>query len=202
MRWTATHASCRLSHMSAASRLSPVTVAELNALDEAAFVELLGSVVEHAPWVALRAWSYKPFDSDEGLYNAFAVCIQSAAQAHQLVLLRSHPELAGREAIEGSMTPDSSAEQSRLGLMALSPGLLARLNALNHAYQARFGYPFIVALRLHDSLESVLRTGEERLRNDADAEWPMALQQVCEVMRGRLTRLVQAAQAHSPPVFS
>lgn len=194
MRWTATHASCKLDPMSTAVPQQPVTVAALSAMDEAAFVALLGGIVEHSPWVAQRVWSCQPFATQDALYHVFAGCIHGAEQALQLALLRSHPELAGREAIEGSMTPDSSAEQARLGLMALSPSLLARLNALNHAYQARFGYPFIVALRLHESLESVLRTGEERLRNDAAAEWPIALQQVCEVMRGRLTRLVHAAQ--------
>lgn len=188
------HPSCKLGSMSTVTCQQPVTVAALNALDEAAFVELLGGMVEHSPWVAQRAWSCQPFATLDALYHAFAGCIHGAERALQLALLRAHPELAGREAMEGSMTPDSSAEQARLGLMALSPNLLARLNALNHAYQARFGYPFIVALRLHESLESVLCAGEARLRHDADAEWPIALQQVCEVMRGRLTRLVHAPQ--------
>jgi len=92
--------------------------------------------------------------------------------------------------VAGTMTPDSSAEQARLGLMALSPQTMARLAALNRAYQARFDFPFIVALRLHDSLASVLQAGEERLRHDPDTEWPIALNQVCEVMRGRLARAV------------
>ena len=82
------------------------------------------------------------------------------------------------------------AEQARLGLMALSPQTMTRLAALNRAYQARFDFPFIVALRLHDSLASVLQAGEERLRHDPDTEWPIALNQVCEVMRGRLARAV------------
>jgi len=195
MRWTATQAFCKLAQMSNTVAQPPITLSALNTLDEAAFVALLGHIVEHSPWVAQRAWLCKPFATLDALYTAFASGIHGAGQAHQLALLCSHPELAGREAIEGSMTPDSNAEQSRLGLMALGPGVLARLNALNLAYRARFGYPFIVALRLHESLESVLRAGEERLRNPAEAEWPIALQQVCEVMRGRLTRLVHAEAA-------
>jgi 2-oxo-4-hydroxy-4-carboxy-5-ureidoimidazoline decarboxylase len=93
------------------------------------------------------------------------------------------------------MTPDSTAEQTRLGLMALSAETMARLSGLNRDYAARFGYPFIVALRLHASLDSVLLSGEARLQHSAETEWPIALQQVCEVMRGRLVRVVREVEA-------
>ncbi len=167
-----------------------VPIAALHALGESQFVDHLGAVVEHSPWVARRAWAHAPFASFEALYDAMAHSIHGATQAQQLTLLRAHPELAGREAVAGTMTADSNAEQARLGLMALSPQTLARLTALNQAYQARFGYPFIVALRLHESLDSVLLDGEMRLTHDPDTEWPIALGQVCEVMRGRLARAV------------
>jgi len=168
----------------------PLSIAALQALDHAGFVARLGGVVEHSPWVVERAWSKAPFASFSALYDALSGCILEAGPSEQIALLRLHPELAGREALAGSMTPDSSAEQARLGLMALSPQAMARLTRLNHAYQARFGFPFIVALRLHDSLESVLLAGEARLAHDLDTELPMALRQVCEVMRGRLARAV------------
>jgi 2-oxo-4-hydroxy-4-carboxy-5-ureidoimidazoline decarboxylase len=168
----------------------PLSIATLQALDQAGFVARLGGVVEHSPWVVERAWAQAPFAGFEALYDALARCIHEAAQPEQIALLRVHPELAGREAVAGTMTADSSAEQARLGLMALSPQAMARLTALNRAYQARFGFPFIVALRLHDSLESVLLAGEARLAHDLDTELPVALGQVCEVMRGRLARAV------------
>lgn len=169
---------------------TPRLVSELNGLDQAAFTAFLGGIVEHSSWVAERAWAGAPFASLEALCSAFATCIGSAGRSEQLALLRTHPELAGREAVLGTLTPDSSAEQSRLGLMALSTSTLTRLTGLNQAYQARFGYPFIAALRMHETLESVLLFGEQRLSHDPDAEWPIALQQVCEVMRGRMTKLV------------
>ena len=177
--------------MMTATNPNPLPLAALQALDQAAFVARLGGVVEHSPWVVERAWVQAPFTSFSALFETLCQCIHDATRPEQIALLRVHPELAGREAEAGTMTPDSSAEQARLGLMALSPQTMARLAALNRAYQARFGYPFIVALRLHDSLASVLQAGEERLRHDPDTEWPLALQQVCEVMRGRLARVVQ-----------
>ncbi len=176
--------------MTTLSNPLPLSIAALQALDHAGFVARLGGVVEHSPWVVQRAWAQAPFASFEGLYDALARCIHAAARNEQIALLRVHPELAGREAVAGTMTPDSSAEQARLGLMALSPQLMQRLTALNRAYQARFGFPFIVALRLHDSLESVLLAGEERLTHEPDSELPLALGQVCAVMRGRLARAV------------
>ena len=168
----------------------PLPIAALGGLDRGGFVERLGSVVEHSPWVAQRAWSKAPFASFSALYDALSGCILEAGPGEQIALLRLHPELAGREAVAGTMTPDSSAEQGRLGLLALSAHDMARLSGLNHAYQARFGFPFIVALRLQASLESVFQAFDDRLAHDLGTELPIALQQVCEVMRGRLARAV------------
>lgn len=181
---------CTLPSMTSLSNPLPLSIAALQALDHAGFVDRLGGVVEHSPWVVERAWVQAPFVCFDRLYDALTRCIHDASQQEQIALLRGHPELAGREALAGTMTPDSSAEQARLGLTALSPQVMQRLTTLNRAYQARFGFPFIVALRLHDSLESVLLAGEERLNHDPDSELPIALSQVCEVMRGRLARAV------------
>lgn len=178
--------------MSIATSPNPLPIAALQALDHAGFVARLGAVVEHSPWVVERAWAQAPFADFDALYDALARCIHDATRPEQIALLRVHPELAGREAAAGTMTPDSSAEQARLGLMALSAQTMARLTALNRAYQDRFGFPFVVALRLHESLDSVLLAGETRLFHDPETELPIALGQVCEVMRGRLARAVLA----------
>jgi 2-oxo-4-hydroxy-4-carboxy-5-ureidoimidazoline decarboxylase len=162
----------------------------LTSLDEAAFCARLGAVVEHSPWVAQQAWARRPFAHWQALVEAMAGVILEAPQARQLALLRSHPELAGQEARAGTMTTDSQSEQGRLGLLALDAATVARIEALNQRYRERFGYPFIVALRLHDSLASVLLAGEARLRHDEATERRLALQQVCEVMRGRLALAV------------
>ena len=177
-------------YMTTAISPNPLPIAVLQALDHAGFVARLGGVVEHSPWVVERAWAQAPFTSFSALFDALRQCIHDATPPEQIALLRVHPELAGREAVAGTMTPDSSAEQARLGLMDLSPQAMERLTTLNRAYQARFGFPFIVALRLHDSLDSVLLAGETRQFHDPETELPIALGQVCEVMRGRLARAV------------
>ncbi|RYF41267.1 MAG: 2-oxo-4-hydroxy-4-carboxy-5-ureidoimidazoline decarboxylase, partial [Comamonadaceae bacterium] len=116
-----------------------IPAAASGALGEAAFVAWTGSIVEHSPWVARRAWRQGPFASWAEVFQAMAACIQGASREEQVALLRVHPELAGREAVAGTMTPDSSAEQGRLGLTALDAPAMARLLDLNRRYRERFG---------------------------------------------------------------
>ena len=161
------------------------------------FIRRLGAAVEHAPWVAQRAWHRKPFGDVAGLARAMEAEILAASRAEQLRLLNGHPELAGREAAAGEMTPESTGEQGRLGLLSLTQEQLQGLRALNLAYRERFGFPLIIALRLHPNLDSVFAAAQQRLAQDPATEWPTALQQVCQVMRGRLEHLL-TAPAPSP----
>ncbi len=173
------------------------------AMPQSDFCALLGPVVEHSPWVAERAWAARPFADRDMLYRAMADVILGASDAEQLALLRRHPELAGQEARAGTMTADSQSEQGRLGLTALDAATVQRIETLNARYRERFGFPFIAALRLHGTLASVLQAFDERLRHDDATERDAALQQVCEVMRGRLTQTVlPPAPLPSPPVLT
>lgn len=181
--------------------VNPLPFPAFQALDRQGFAALLGPVVEHSAWVAAEAWNARPFKDWEALARAMAHTVLGADKERQLALLRVHPELAGQEALAGTMTPDSQSEQGRLGLLRLSPQAFQRLGSLNQRYQARFGFPFIVALRLHASLDSVFASLESRLNNDPDTERDLALGQVVEVMRGRLARTVQSGPAQAADVF-
>lgn len=182
---------------------SPVSLsmASVRTLDETSFVALLGAVVEHSPWVARRAWHRRPFGTRQALFEALSAEIHGASDAEQLALLRVHPELAGQEARAGTMTADSQSEQGRLGLLRLDAATVRRLDELNRRYRERFGFPFIAALRLHASLDSVLADGEQRLGHDANSERRIALDQVGQVVRGRLERMV-SDDAVSPSSLS
>ncbi len=171
---------------------TPLRLATLNTLDQDTFCALLGGVVEHSPWVARQAWADRPFASLDALYDAMSHAIRLSARSQQLALLRVHPELAGREAVAGTMTADSNNEQGRLGLLSLQPDDFERLTDLNRRYRERFGFPFVTAMRLHGSLADVFRSLEQRLHNDPETELAVSLLQVCEVMRGRLARTVLA----------
>jgi 2-oxo-4-hydroxy-4-carboxy-5-ureidoimidazoline decarboxylase len=163
---------------------------DINRLDRARFVERLGGVFEHSPWVAEGAWVRRPFASVEALHEAMMTVVREAPQERQLTLVRAHPELAGAEAKAGTLTADSSTEQGRLGFTRLSREELDRIAELNRAYRQRFGFPCIVALRLHGTRESVIAEMERRLMNDRQAELHNALEQVGHITRGRLDRIL------------
>jgi OHCU decarboxylase len=112
--------------------------------------------------------------------------VAAASRGEQLALIRAHPELAGKEAVEGSLTVESSGEQGRLGFTRLSKDEFARMQRINEAYRAKFGFPCIVALRLHASRDSVMREMETRTRNDPETEVKNALEQIGHITRGRL----------------
>lgn len=168
-----------------------VTVRELNALERARFVRLLGAVFEHSPWVAERAWQRRPFDSVDRLHESMLLVVGEASGEEQLALMRAHPELSGREAAKGSLTAESSTEQGRLGFLDLDRSQLERMAELNRRYQQRFGFPCIVALKLHASRESVLADMRRRLGNTLQAEMATALEQIGHIARGRLDKIVE-----------
>jgi chitin deacetylase len=116
--------------------------------------------------------------------------VRSASAAERLALIRAHPELAGREAAAGSLTADSTSEQGRLGFTSLSRADLDRVARVNRAYRDKFGFPCIVALRLHATRESVIAEMERRAGGERDAELAAALAQIGHITRGRLDKLV------------
>jgi OHCU decarboxylase len=146
-------------------------------------------VFEHSPWVAERAWRRKerfgPFASADELHRAMMLAVEDATPEEKLALVRAHPELAGGE----SLTVDSSSEQGRLGFDRLSRQELETMNGLNRRYREKFGFPCIVALRLHANRESVMREMERRLGNNAGTELANALEQIGHISRGRLEKL-------------
>ena len=164
----------------------------VNAADRSGFVALLGGVFEHSPWAAEQVWKERPFGSLDALHVAMMRAVQGAMREAQLALVRAHPELAGREAVSATLTEDSQSEQERLGFTALDGDEFARMAGLNRAYRGKFGFPCIVALRLHATRATVLADMERRLANDADTELSNALGQISHITRGRLEKLLGA----------
>ncbi len=167
-----------------------MAIAEVDAMDPGAFRAALGGVVEHSPWVAEAARHRAPFGSPVALRLAFAAALHTATLEERLGLLRSHPELAGREAQAGELTAASRAEQRSARLDRLTPDEFAALRALNAAYRERFGFPFIACVGEH-SLESLLAWGRVRLAREPEAEAETALAEVGKIVDVRLRALVR-----------
>ena len=163
----------------------------LNAMTAADFTRVLGAIFEHSPWIAERAAAHRPFASIEALHAAMVSAIEAAGESAQLALLRAHPELAGKAAVRGELTAESTREQSGAGLSQCSPEEFAKLQRLNADYNAKFGFPFIVAVRGH-TRHSIIALFEQRLANDPAREMRECLQQVYRIGLLRLQDLVHA----------
>ena len=163
---------------------------ELNRIDRAAFVTVLGGVFEHSPWVAERSFDDRPFAGIGALHAAMVGAMTRAPGSEQLALLQAHPELAGRDASRGAMTSDSTREQGSAGLDQCSPSELARITDLNHRYQAKFGFPFILAVKGRDR-HAILGEFARRVEQDRTMEFAEAMRQVAQIARFRLEALIE-----------
>jgi 2-oxo-4-hydroxy-4-carboxy-5-ureidoimidazoline decarboxylase len=168
-----------------------VDMAPINAMDRAAFIEKFGGIFENSPWVAERAWEKRPFASLDDMHAAMVAVARNAPAAMQLALLQSHPDLAGKEAQAGTMTASSVAEQASAGLNALSHAEMLQIADLNAAYRKKFGFPFIIAVRMH-TREGILFEFNRRLQNDTQTEFANDLQNVYIISRLRLNKLLDA----------
>lgn len=158
----------------------------LNAMDRTAFVAAVGDIFEHAPWVAERAHATRPFASIAALHDAMMQVVRDAPREQQIAFLRGHPELGGKVARAGAMTKDSVAEQGGLGLDRLNEHDFARFERANAAYREKFGFPFIVCVRRHNSAQSILANFEQRVGNDRATELAAALTEIGYITRLRL----------------
>lgn len=155
-----------------------------------AFVARYGSVYEHSPWVAERAWDGGVADGGD-LALAFRRVVERAGAEAQLALLRAHPDLAGRLGV-GELTAASAAEQAGAGLDQCSAAEFAEFTDLNTRYVERFGFPFIIAVRGHDRA-SILAAFRERVAGTPEGEFRTALDQVHRIAALRLADLAAPA---------
>jgi OHCU decarboxylase len=165
------------------------TLAALNDASPAAFVAALGAIYEHSPWVAERVLAQRPFADIPALAAAMAETVAHASDVEQSALILAHPDLAGRLARAGALAAASATEQAGLGLDRLSDAEFDRFDKLNTAYRARFGFPFIIAVKCH-TRGSVLAAFETRLNHDQATERATALREIDLIARLRLDALL------------
>lgn len=167
----------------------PLTIENINAMSQAEFVAALGDLFEHSPWIAEGAYASRPFKDGADLHARMAAVMNNASFPVALKLLRAHPELAGRAMVDKSLTADSTNEQTRSGLTQCTPEEFARLQELNAAYNAKFGWPFILAVK-HLDRPAIIRTFAERLALSAADEFAAALANITTITRWRLDDLL------------
>jgi len=158
-----------------------------SALTRDSFVARFGPVYEASPWVAEAVWpavARGALDDPQALARAMRETVDNAPPEGKLALIRAHPQLA----VAGAMAEASIREQSGAGLDQCSPDELAAFRELNAAYFARFGHPFIVAVKGLSRAE-ILAAFAERLESDPEAEFATALAQIHRIAEFRLAAL-------------
>jgi 2-oxo-4-hydroxy-4-carboxy-5-ureidoimidazoline decarboxylase len=165
------------------------SMAELNALSAADFVRVTGPVFEHSPWVALETSGRRPFAGRDELLGALCDTVRNAPDDKKLALIRAHPDLAGRAALAGTLTPESSGEQAAAGLNKLTPEEAALLQKQNEAYRRKFDFPFIICARLNKR-EAIFEGLARRLQNSRDQEIRAALEEIFKIAGLRLRDLM------------
>ncbi len=168
----------------------PLTLEQINTAAAAAIVRLLDGTYEHSPWIVERAAAQRPFRSLAQLKLALVQAVRGAGRDAQLALIRAHPELAGKAMVAKTLTAESTQEQGKAGLTACTPEQFARIQKLNADYNAKFGFPFILAVRgprgTGLSKTEIIATFERRLDNHPDFELAECLRNIHRIAEMRL----------------
>ena len=166
---------------------------DLDRLSREAFVAAVGGIFEHSPWVAEAVADLRPFGAIDTLHAAMVAAVMGATPERQLALLQAHPELAGKLARAGGLTAASAGEQASLGLDRLDAAEIARFDRANERYRARFGFPFIIAVKAQRDRRAILDAIETRAGNERAVEIATALAEVAKIARFRLEALGEAS---------
>ena len=198
----------------------PYTLDQFNRASPAEAEQMLDGLYEHTPWIAAQAVKARPFHSLAQIKQAMASILDKAGVDAQLALIRAHPELAGKAMSAGTLTTESTGEQTRAGLTACTPEELQHIRQLNHDYGARFGFPFVLCVRGPRGTglgkRQIIDTFERRLTGHPDFERAEALRQINRIVEIRLADKFaadptlgndvwdwhEALAAHSDPGFA
>lgn len=163
-----------------------ITLKQLNQMNKEDFIDTIGTVFEHSPWIAEKTWYDRPFSSVTELHEVMIDIVKGANMKEKMDLLKAHPELGTRQ----KMTEESVEEQKGAGLDQLSDNERQTMYKLNEAYKESFGFPFIMAVRGQNN-HRIKTALQERLNNSYAKELEIALHEIYKISRFRLEDLVK-----------
>ena len=157
-------------------------------MDRASFISEFGGIYEHSAWIAEAAFDGElgpTHDTAQGVHQALSSVFRGASEQQRLSVLTAHPDLAGKLAAAGRLTPESTAEQAGAGLDKLTDQERANFTKLNEAYTARFEFPFIIAVK-DNTKASIEDAFKRRIGNNWKTEFGEACRQVERIAELRL----------------
>jgi 2-oxo-4-hydroxy-4-carboxy-5-ureidoimidazoline decarboxylase len=172
-----------------------ITLQEINTLDQDTFIHTLAGLFEGPPWIITQAWLSRPFTSRQQLYQTLCSIMYQAPAEQQIALLRAHPDLVGRAALAGTLSPASTNEQAAAGLDRLTAEEIATFQRLNQTYQDQFGFPFVICAR-ENKKDSILDGFSARLQHIRQQEIDIALGEVAKICALRLRDLIDEMHTH------
>jgi len=165
-----------------------ISIADINGFSDDAFVTTFGFLFEHSPWVVEAAALKRPFADLAAMEEAMMSSLAEEGENAVLAVLRAHPELGGRALLEKTLTASSTAEQAGAGLNSLTAQEVQTFTALNTEYKARFGFPFIICVRMTNK-EGIVRAMQQRLGHSRAEEIRTATDEVGKIVHLRLQDL-------------
>ncbi len=153
------------------------------------FINVVGPVFEHSPWIAGATVGRRPFAGITELHHALCQTVNHAKKEDKLALICAHPDLVGRAALAGTLTTESTKEQASAGLNNLTPEEIALFQKQNAAYREKFGFPFVICARLNKK-EAILAGFEKRLKHTREQEIQAALEEIFKIAELRLNDLI------------
>ncbi|CAM3843165.1 2-oxo-4-hydroxy-4-carboxy-5-ureidoimidazoline decarboxylase [Alkalicoccus chagannorensis] len=166
------------------------TIREINDMSQESFIESIGPIFEHSPWIAERTWHRGPFEDKAALLEALQKDMYRASEAEHLSLLRAHPDLGTKMEV----TSASRSEQQGAGLDQLTTDEYDALTRMNEAYKERFAFPFILAVK-GKTKQDILTDIERRRHHTLQVERDTALREVAAIASFRLEALVADSAA-------
>ena len=160
-------------------------ILRLNSMSQQEFTQVLGSIFEHTPVIAQKTWYHRPFKDVNDLHQKMVTVVNNMSNDEQLTLIKAHPDLGSK----AKMAEASIKEQSGVGLDKLNPEEYDRFQSLNKAYQDKFGFPFIIAVKNH-TRTSILAAFEERSYNTMIVEHRIALAEISQIAYFRLVDII------------
>lgn len=164
-------------------------------MGEEEFVDKFGGVYEYSPWIARETWQRgltAEQDTAEGLSEAMIETVAGASKELLMALIVAHPDLAGKAALTGELTAESTTEQGSAGIDQCNAEEYERFQRFNNAYKEKFGFPFVMAVK-GSNRHLILAAFEERLQNDEETEFQRA---ITEINKIAMLRLVALASGH------
>ncbi len=167
-----------------------LAIPEINALDQAGFVATFGGLFEGTPQIAADTWPARPFADFDQLHAALCATMHRMTNDQKIALIQAHPDLAGKAAIAGELTPESTSEQVSAGLNRLTPEEFASFTQMNRSYSEAFSFPFVICVREHTKY-SILDNFRIRLQNNRSQEIATALGEIAKIAGLRLRDIVR-----------